>query len=122
MLKIFQYLFIVNIYKRSKRYMHLLLIALLFMVFTSFIMEDLISISSGTKLSFLVTIKWSILFLLLSLVLYSFYKIVKISTSSFKGEKREERADKSKKESLLAKEILSTKSDFIIEKYQRRRI
>jgi len=124
MLKAFKYLLLASLYKKAKKSFVMLFVYLVALMLISFIINDLMSISTGVAVYILLLIKWVLILSLLSLIGFSILKIFNIATNPF--ESKEDEVTKSNKEKLftdtkkdriLAKEKLFTQSDLIMQKY-----
>ena len=124
MLKAFKYLLLASLYKKAKKSFVMLFVYLVALMLISFIINDLMSISTGVAVYILLLIKWVLILSLLSLIGFSILKIFNIATNPF--ESKEDEVSKSNKEKLftdtkkdriLAKEKLFTQSDLIMQKY-----
>ena len=119
MFKAFKYIFLANLYKKAKKSFILLFAYLATLMLMSFIINDLISISTGVTVYVLLSTKWISIFLLLSLIGFSILKIFNIATNPFESIVDEEvdSSNESKKNRILSKENLYTQSDLIMQKY-----
>ena len=122
MFKALKYIFLANLYKRAKTSIIIFFSSFVGMVVFSFIINDIISVSHGVGLYVLLGVKWLVLLALLGLMLYSFLKVLNLASSPFENEKKglvvisHAKAD-DKKEYILAKDKLYTKSEQILQKY-----
>lgn len=124
MYKIFKYLFIANVYKRAKKSIIFLTLSLVALVLTTFMMNDVIAVSSGIGIYILLLGKWSMILLLMGFIGFNIVKIINIFVSPFKASSSEgsnkaltNLTRDTKKSKILNKETLFTKSDLIIQKY-----
>jgi hypothetical protein len=116
-------MFLANIYKKAKKSFLLLFTLSVSLILLSFISNDLISVSSGISIYILLSIKWLGVLILLGLIGYNIIKIINIATSPFEKTEVSSISMKKnmqdlKKEHILNKDQLLTKSDLIIKKYQ----
>jgi len=123
MFKAFKYLLLAKLYKRAKKSFVILFASLVSLFIVSLIINDLLSIATGMSVYILLTVKWVIILGLLALIFYSFIKILNIALTPFEDVtipvfKKEEKHD-DKKEYILSKEKLHTKSDLIMQKYMK---
>ena len=86
------------------------------LILLSLMFSDFISIASGMSLYVLIFAKWVSVVLLLILIASTLTKIFRLATTIFEKSEDVKELD-AKKEKILSKEILSTKSDLIFEKY-----
>ena len=124
MFRVFKYLIMASIYKKAKKNFIILFISAFFLIITNLIINDLIEISSDKIIFLLLLSRWCITLILLSLIIFSITKIFNIIVNPF--EKKDNQSllsttskvykDK-KKDYLLSKEKLLTKSDLIMTKY-----
>ena len=126
MFKAFKYLLLASLYKKAKKSFVMLFVYVVSLILISFIINDLMSISTGVTVYILLLIKWASILSLLSLIGFSILKILNIATNPFESKENEvTKNDKSKvstdtkKERILAKEKLFTTSDIIVQKYMK---
>lgn len=126
MFKAFKYLLLASLYKKAKKSFMILFVYVVSLILISFIINDLMSISTGVTVYILLLIKWASILSLLSLIGFSILKILNIATNPFESKENEvTKNDKSKvstdtkKERILAKEKLFTTSDIIVQKYMK---
>ncbi len=126
MFKTLKYLFLARVYKRAKKSFILLSGSLISLLLVSLILNDAISVAGGISVYVLLVVKWAVILSLLVLAGYSALKIVNIAFSPFGEDKKTSVAalgmqteKDGKKEYILNKEILLTKSDQILEKYMK---
>jgi len=118
MFKVFKYLFLINLYKKAKKSFVMLFVYVISLMLISFIMNDLISVATGITVYLFLLVKWIIIFFLLILISFSVMKILNVARNPF--EKKESVVKKdSKKNRIIEKEKLSTKSDLILQKYMK---
>ncbi len=124
MFRVFKYLIMASIYKKAKKNFIILFISAFFLIITNLIINDLIEISSDKIIFLLLLSRWCITLILLSLIIFSITKIFNIIVNPF--EKKDNQSLLSttskvykdeKKDYLLSKEKLLTKSDLIMNKY-----
>jgi len=118
MFKVFKYMLIANIYKKAKTSFILVFASLVALILLSFILNDIIKVSNGMEVYILLGIKWVGVLSLLGVVGYNIIKIINIATTPFESQKASGSNDL-KKEHILKKDTLLTKSDLILRKYQR---
>ena len=126
MFKALKYFLLATLYKKAKKSFMMLFIYVTSLILISFILNDLISISSGITIYILLLIKWLSILLLLGLVGFSILKILNVATNPFeKHEKEDMDTDKTKdpvhnkKNRILEKDQLFTTSDLIMQKYMK---
>ncbi|MCD4667313.1 MAG: hypothetical protein K8R44_01755 [Sulfurimonas sp.] len=123
MFKAFKYLLLASLYKKAKKSFVMLFVYLVALMLVSFIINDLMSISTGVAVYILILIKWVSILALLSLIGFSILKIFNIATNPFKSKEDEInescKAQDVKKDRILAKERLFTQSDLIMQKYMK---
>ena len=123
MFKVFKYLFLVNLYKRAKKRILFLFGLVITLLFFSLIINDLLNVSSGMSIQVLLLTKWVIILTIVTFIARTILQIINIATSPF--EKDDVKSLKStvevdtKKEYILSKKRLYTKSDVIIQKYMK---
>ena len=114
MLKALKYIYLVNIYSKSKKSLLMLLIYSVLLIFLSLMLNDIIAVSTGLNAYFFIFIKWFGVLVLLVLMLLSLMKVINVASNPLASNSK---SIDEKKEKLLSKEKLRTKSDQIIEKY-----
>ena len=127
MFKAFKYLLLANLYKKAKKSFVMLFVYLVSLMLVSLIINDLMSVSTGVIIYILLLIKWIIILSLLSLICLSILKIFNVATNPFETNKQDEftKDDEAqvsqdiKKERILSKEKLFTRSDLILQKYMK---
>ena len=124
MLKVFKYLFIASLYNKAKKSFFLLFGSIISLILISLIINDAISVAGGISVYMLLIVKWISILSLLILIGYSLLKIINIATSPFSNEDKENNSRKeevidTKKDRILNKEKLFTKSDLILQKYMK---
>ncbi len=103
---------LVNLYKRAKKNIMGVLLSVLMIVLVSYLFADFIVIASEENSYGLLALKWLILLVLIFVIVLNIRQVVKVASSPFGRE------IDVKKERILAKEKLMTKSDRIIAKYR----
>jgi len=126
MFRAFKYLLLASLYKKAKKSFVMLFIYVVALMLVSFIINDLMSISTGVAVSALLLIKWISILSLLSLIGFSILKIFNIATNPFESNENEVTSNNkekvstgTKKDRILAKEKLFTTSDLIVQKYMK---
>lgn len=123
MFKVLKYLLIANLYTRAKNSFLILFGAVISLILISLIINDAVSVASGISIYALLAIKWVSIISLLVVIGYSILKIINIATSPFTTEIKSSTintvAADSKKDRILNKEKLFTKSDSILQKYMK---
>jgi len=114
MFKFAKYYLIINLYRKNKRSLLIVLVAIVMMITLSLIFSDLIVMAEDTERYFLVGIKWLLLFGLLGLIGYQLRKIFLQSSLPFE----KNRSTNVKREQLMTKEKLQSRSEMIINKYR----
>jgi len=93
-----------------------LMVSILLMVITSYIFSDIIGMMVNNSYG-LIIIKWLMYLMLLVIIFFNVRKILKVISSPFEKEATEFVKDE-KRESILVKNHLMSKSDLIIQKYK----
>jgi len=114
MLKLAKYYLLINLYRKNKRSLLIVLVSIVMMITISFIFSDLTGMAESKERYFLVGIKWLLLFCLLGLIAYQLRKISQQSALPFE----KNASFDVKREQLMAKEKLQSRSDMIINKYR----
>ncbi len=126
MFKVIKYLFLANLYKKAKKSFVMLFIYVISLILISFIINDLMAISTGAMVYILLLVKWIAILSLLSLTGFSVLKIFNVASNPFEEKQDAVSTDDSiqvpqdtKRERILAKEKLFTRSDLILQKYMK---
>lgn len=119
MFKVFKYIFLLTLYKKAKKSFLMLAVYAVVLILLSLMFSDFISIASGMSLYVLIFAKWASVVLLLILIAITLAKIFSLATTIFEKSEDTKELDV-KKEKILAKEKLSTKSDLILQKYMKK--
>lgn len=117
MFRFAKYYMLVNLYKRAKKNIIRVFLSVFVMILVSYLFADIIAIAGEENSYRLLSLKWLILLVSIFVILTNIRQVVKIASSPFGKEVNETEIDV-KKERILAKEHLMTKSDRIIEKYR----
>jgi uncharacterized membrane protein len=122
MFKTLKYLLFAGLYKKAKRSFLVLFGSIITLILINLIISDAVGVSSGMSVYFLLTIKWTANLFLLWLIGFNALKIFNIATNPFASKQPEVKVIKesdTKKDRILAKETLLTKSDLILQKYMK---
>ena len=126
MFKALKYLFIATLYKKAKKSFMMLFVYIVALIISSLIINDLMVIATGISVYVLLLLKWMVILSLLGLISFSILKIFNIATNPFEKKEDEQThssvnkvAKDTKKNRILAKEKLFTKSDLIVQKYMK---
>ena len=120
MFKLLKYLLLANLYKKAKRKIILFVGTLFTLIFFTLILNDLLSIVDGVNIYLLLITKWVGIFALFTFMVRTLLQIISMTTTlSYKDDTptSSSTTKESKKEHILAKERLYTKSETILEKY-----
>ena len=126
MFKALKYLLYMSLYKKAKSSFIMLLISTVVLVVGSCMMNDIIGISSGMTLYILMLAKWVLIIAMLGLFSFSLLKIINIAMNPFSSKTEEPTVIKvtepvvdTKRENILNKEQIFTKSEMILQKYKK---
>lgn len=119
MLKLFKYIFIVNLYKKAKKNLIMAGVMLILMFISTFLMNDLIEVARGSEKYLFLLTKWVLILVFLAVIAINLLKVFNIAIASIgvKPTYKLSLASTDKKQRLLGKEHLETKSESIIKKY-----
>ena len=121
MFKTLKYLLLANLYNRAKRSFIALFISVVSLILVTFIMGDIISVASGIALYSLIALKWLMVLAILGFIAFNILKIINIATTPFAKTTTVQAVVTAeldmKREKILNKEKLFTKSDSILDKY-----
>ena len=112
-----KYYLIVRVYKRAKYSIAAILISIAMLILTSIFFSDLMSLSGDGSGYIYLFIKWAIWLVLLGIIIYHTMKITGVISSPFSKEEKTKTPD-IKKENIIAKDILLSRSDRILNKYR----
>ena len=118
MFKVVKYLFIANLYKRAKKSILFLSGSFIALILTTFLINDVIAVASGMSVYILLLSKWIMIVSLLIFIGFQVVKIINIASSPFSSS-ADKPSDGTKKENILNKEKIYTKSDLIVQKYMK---
>jgi uncharacterized membrane protein len=122
MFKTLKYLLFAGLYQKAKRSFLVLFGSIITLILINLIISDAVGVSSGMSVYFLLTIKWTANLFLLWLIGFNALKIFNIATNPFASKQPKVKVIKesdTKKDRILAKETLLTKSDLILQKYMK---
>lgn len=120
MFKLAKYYMLLNLYKKGKKNIIVIVASLVAMIFVSYIFSDIIGmIDSSSRYGF-VAIKWLLLLGLVWIIVFNVRKMMKTISLPFECEGNDGMIDE-RKEKILAKEQLMSRSDRIVEKYRNKR-
>ena len=122
MFKLLKYLLLANLYKRAKKKIILFLGTLFTLIFFTLILNDLLSVADGVNIYLLLITKWVGIFAIFAFMVRTLLQIISMATTlSHKDDTPtySSTTKESKKEHILAKERLYTKSETILEKYMK---
>ena len=115
MFKIAKYYFLLNWYQKTKRNMIAIIVFAVLFVVSTYMFADLIAMADE-KLG-LVIAKWIAIVGLLAVIAFNVGQIFKSVPTPFKKEEKDQVVD-SRKEKIVSKEHLVSRSDLIINKYR----
>ena len=116
MFKLAKYYVIANIYKKTKFSVWVIVGSLAAMVIASLIFSDLVGMTNGAGKGLIIGLKWMILFSLLTMILFHLRKIFKSVSLPFANETL---VVDEKKERVMQKAVLKSRSDIILDKYRK---
>ena len=120
MFKLAKYYMLLNLYKRAKKNIIAILTSLVAMIFVSYIFSDIIGVIDSSSRYGFVAMKWLLLLGLVWVIVFNVRKMLKTISLPFKSGGNDGVIDE-RKEKLLAKEQLMSRSDRIVEKYRNNR-
>lgn len=122
MFSFFKTLFFVGAIKRIKSRIFIIISSLILIAVSSSFFDDILSIPND-KPYFVLSIKWAVILVLIMLIIFQVKKIISINYLSIKSDKvlDDSNNDKMfyKKDKILKKEKLTSRSDIIIQKYKK---
>ena len=122
MFKALKYLLLAGFYKKAKKKFFMLFGSIVILILINLIMSDAIGVASGISVYFLLIIKWISNILLLWFIGFNIFQVFNILTNPFTNDQSNAKATEasnSKKNRILEKEKLYTKSDLILQKYMK---
>ncbi len=115
MFKMAKYYVLVNLYRKAKRNIVVILVSLMIMVLLSYLFSDLVAMEMDT--GYLFVLKWAMYLILLSVIVWNVRKMTSLDILVF-GKQNQETVIDAKKEKILKKEHLLSKSEIILNKYR----
>lgn len=115
MFKMAKYYVLVNLYRKARKNIIVILVSLMMMVLLSYLFADLVVMEAYT--GHLIIVKWVMYFILLSVIIWNVKKIQRISILPF-GKEHEAIIVDIKKENILKKVQLLSRSELILNKYR----
>ncbi len=115
MFKIAKYYFLLSWYKKTKRNIVALIVFAVLFVVSTYMFGDLIAMADD-KLG-LVIAKWITILVLLTVIAFNMVQLFKVVPVPFKKEESDRVADQ-RKEKIISKEHLLSRSDLIVNKYR----
>lgn len=115
MFKAIKYIYLLTLIKKAKKHFIWLITYFVSIILLSLMFNDIIEVSSGMMVYGLVLFKWGINLILIGLIFFTFMKIINLASNPLRKSNIE--AIDNKKEKILSKEVLRSKSDLIIQKY-----
>ncbi len=119
MFKLAKYYMLANIYKRAKFSVLVVFASVVAMVVISLVFADLVVMSTGSVKALIVGAKWILLFTLLGLTFFHLRKIVRSSSLPFGEDASVPVVVDEKKERVMEKIKLHSRSDLIMDKYRK---
>lgn len=116
MFKFAKYYVIANIYKKTKLSVWAMFGSLVIMVITSLVFSDLVAMTDGAGKGLMIGVKWLILFTLLTVTAFHLRTIFKSISLPFTNETV---VVDEKKERVMEKAVLKSRSDIIMDKYRK---
>lgn len=119
MLRFFKYMYVLSVLKRSKLNIVVLVSLLLVLMLGIMIFNDLISVYESKSIYLYLLAKWVFIVFMLALIIATFAKIIHIAINPLKSKDNAKESDvDKKKQKLVEKEKLLTKSDLIMKRYR----
>jgi len=115
MFKLFKYLLLASLYKKAKTNFVILSVCFVMLILSWLMLDDLIPHLAGMNVFIFLTIKWVSIILLLGVMWFNILHIFNIATNPLNSQ--EDEVTKTKKNKILTKDKLFTKSDLIMQKY-----
>lgn len=115
MFKLAKYYILMQWYQKSRKNLITIMVSVMSLVITSFIFSDLIAMTDK-KVS-LVVFKWIVLSALFGLLIYNIMQVFKAVRIPFQKEHNHRKVDV-RKEKMLEKAHLVSRSDLILKKYR----
>jgi len=118
MFRIAKYYLLVNLYTKTKRNLFALLMAMFLIPFIVYLSADLLQTLAPESRTVVLVIKWILLLGLMAVIGFNIRQMAQVIRTSF-SLKREELPEKDpRKEAILAKEKLQSRSELILQKYR----
>jgi len=122
MFKAIKYIFLANLFTKAKKSVYTFFVALLVMVVSTFILNDVIEVSDTNTIFVLIATKWFIILTMLTVMGFSIFKILSTTINPLSSSKPKEIVKTAvivdtKKVRILNKEKLTSRSEQIMNKY-----
>jgi len=117
MFKLAKYYVLLNLYQNAKRNVIIILSSIVLFVMLIFIFSDLMAMAQGQEKYVFLIAKWIVLLSLLVVIGWNTKVALKKVRHPFEKEDKQKVPDE-RKEKLLAKEQLQSRSDLILDKYR----
>lgn len=117
MFRIVKYYFILNLYQKTKRNMVAIIVSVFFMTLVPYFFTDFIDMVESSDRYVPVIWKWILLLFLLSILIFNVLRIFKAIHIPFLKEQKVKSPD-FRKERILEKDHLLSRSDLILKKYR----
>ena len=115
MFKMAKYYVLVKLYRKARKNIIVILVSLMMMVLLSHLFADLVVMEA--YIGHFITLKWVMYLILLSVIIWNVKKIQRISILPF-GKEHDVIIVDIKKENILKKEQLLSRSELILNKYR----
>lgn len=121
MLKVIKYLFLAKIFKKANKNILAVIVSMFLIVFTSMLMNDLVDVSSGIYSYLFILFKWMFNVCFLAILVHNLIKLLAVlnESISLRTTKDKDPVSEAKRERVLNKECLATKSERIVQKYMK---
>lgn len=117
MFKVARYYILLNLYQKVKRNIIAVMLSVFLLIVTIYLFGDLIDMAEENNKYYFVYTKWIFLFFLLSLIAINIIKILNTIRIPFSNDQKETDVDV-RKEKIIAKEHLLSRSDLILDRYR----
>ncbi len=118
MLKLAKYYLLVNLYTKAKRNLFALFSAMVLIPFIVYLSADLQQTLAPENRTAVLAVKWMLLLSLMAVIGFNIRQMARIVGTSFSLKREAMQEKDTRKETILAKERLQSRSKLILQKYK----
>ena len=118
MFRLAKYYLLVSLYNKVKRNLFALLIAIVLILFVVYISADLLQTIASESRIMVLAVKWILLLGLMAVIGFNIREMVRVAGTAFSLKEEELKEKDPRKETILSKEKLQSRSELILQKYR----